>query len=375
MTKLIIAGFLLLQIGKQVLGELINSNATVECFDNSTHPPKLLHTTFANIPDYVTDLEVIHSKVAALGCLRKAVTDLKADKNLLAFNETNCTATSIMPLLKDNYLVLCVDTTQQESDSVRPTWLIQLNSNGKTVARVNIAAEGNGYYIPKGFAVDKKGNVYFGLIEEFPPSKRPSKLTGSIFVVKNPYQATISSKSISVLVKNVDFGGGLAFTDNDQTLLLTSSFGDIFKYNLKDYKVTRTAPTLFANVTQYYPIPPIIIAAPWHELIVLQNSILVTMADKLFELSRNGKTLLRTISIRSSESTEIQPPIVSIFVEKSGRMNIAFAPFAVEVESTFVVTIEKSYSSRARQDIVCMLTVPEQPTIVIERAVHGNEVA
>ncbi|KAJ3230136.1 hypothetical protein HDU81_004751 [Chytriomyces hyalinus] len=379
MTKIILAGFLLLQICKQVLGggpANSGSRVTVDCFDNSTHSAKPIRSTLYKVGDFVSDFEVIKSKIGALGSERETVMDLKANKTLLAFNETGCFATSIVPFLKDNYLVLCAEGNS----------LLQLDSKGKTLARVNITANGEGVDIPKGFAADKKGNVYFGTIDERRPSEHPLNRTGVIYIVRKPYDnanVIISSKSISVVVKNVDYAGGIALTDNDQTLLITSASSDVYKFTLKDYKVTRAKPSLFANVTRFYPsLQEEGFETSWHDIAISKNNVLVAVADKVLVLSQNGKTLLRTISIvaanpKSDINSALQTPITSIFADNnSGSIKIAFLFFGAD--ASFVLSIEQSafgYSSRPGQDIVCKATLPEQPTAATDPAEHVTDVA
>ncbi|KAJ3230135.1 hypothetical protein HDU81_004750 [Chytriomyces hyalinus] len=362
MTKFLLAGFLLLQIVKHVLGGgPVNSNATVHCFDNSTKSARPVRSKVVNIADFIADLEVIKTKIGALGTFHHSVTDLKGNI-LLTLNGSECYTKSIVPFLKDNYLVLCGQTAQGNV-------VLQLDSKGKPLARVNSTSKGEVFGQLAGFAEDKNGNVYFGTLDQSSPFDENVNRTGTIYVVKKPYQTTnfhISSKSISVLARNVDYGGSLVFTDNDQTLLLTSSSGNILKFNLKDYKVTRTTPTLFANMTQLYAntghkeVGPR--ASP--DIAAAKDSILVSESDIVFVLSQNGKTLLRTISIDSTDAnTNLPPQIGSVIADKKGSVNIAF--FSPENDSSFVLIIEQSafgYSSRARQDIVCKVSAPAPPT-------------
>ncbi|KAJ3408871.1 hypothetical protein HDU80_004150 [Chytriomyces hyalinus] len=377
MTKLLLAAFLLLHTCTCVLGQgVVKSDVKAECFDNSTTPVKPIHSSkLRTIADLITDLEVVNAKVGALGPFSLVVTDFNRNSTLLALNETGCLATSIIPFMKDNFLVLCLSETGAK--------VLQLDAKGKTLARVNATANGEAFSSPKGVAVDKKGNVYFGTIDDLSPKEFENK-TGAIFVVKKPSKTVITSKSISVVAKNVDYRGGLAFTDNDQTLLFTTSSANIFKYSVKDCKVTRAKPTLFANVTQLYPT--VEDNALWHDLVITKDSILVSVANKVLALSRNGKTLLKTILIESTDNTEenakektLEPPqplhlISSIFSDKEGTVIIAFFPLFLRVEGTlsYVLTIEYSnlsYASRARQDIICKVSRPtivvSPPTIVV----------
>ncbi|KAJ3262810.1 hypothetical protein HDU77_011748 [Chytriomyces hyalinus] len=369
MTNLLLAAFLLLHTCTSVLGQgVVKSDATVECFDNSTIPAKPIHSKLRTIADIVTDLKVVNAKVGALGPFSLVVTDFNRNSTLLALNETGCLATSIIPFMKDNFLVLCLGETGGN--------VLQLDAKGKTLARVNATDKGEGFSSPKGFAVDKKGNVYFGTIDDLSPKHFVNK-TGAIFVVKKPSKTVITSKSISLLAKNIDYRGGLAFTDNDQTLLFTTSSANIFKYSVKDCKVTRAKPILFANVAQLYPTGEDY--APWHDIVITKDSILVSVANKVLALSRNGKTLLKTISIESTDTEEdnarvkrsVESPeplhlISSIFSDKEGTVIIAFFPLFLTVEGklSYVLTIEYSnlsYASRARQDIICEVS---RPTIV-----------
>ncbi|KAJ3245236.1 hypothetical protein HDU78_009716 [Chytriomyces hyalinus] len=389
MTKLLLAAFLLLHTCTCVLGQgVVKSNVTVECFDNSTIPAKPIHSKLRTIADLVTDLKVVNAKVGALGPFSLVVTDFNRNSTLLALNETGCLATSIIPFMKDNFLVLCLSETGAN--------VLQLDAKGKTLARVNATDKGEAFSSPKGFAVDKKGNVYFGTIDNLSPEEFTK--TGAIFVVKKPSKTVITSKSISVLAKNIDYRGGLAFTDNDQTLLFTSSSANIFKYRVKDCKVTRAKPTLFANVTQFYPTTQTgEDYALWHDIVITKDSILVSVANKVLALSRNGKTLLKTISIESTDTEEeednaqeeksVESPeplhlISSIFSDKEGTVIIAFFPLLLTAGAklSYVLTIEYSnlsYASRARQDIICKVSRPtivaspttsvvSRPTIVID---------
>ncbi|KAI8834410.1 hypothetical protein BJ741DRAFT_609898, partial [Chytriomyces cf. hyalinus JEL632] len=373
MTKLLFAGLLLLRMCTQVLGQgVLGSDVTVDCVDNSTGTPKPIRSKLRTIADFTIDLEVVNSKIGTLHPFRQAVTDFNKNSTLLGFNETGCLATSIIPFMKDNFLVLCASPPSENS-------VLQLDAKGKTLARVNVTAKGQGFSFPKGFAVDKKGNVYFGTIDDRSPGEFVNR-TGAIFVIKKPSKKVITSKSISVVAKNVDYGGGLAFTDYDQTLLVTSSSANILKYSIKDCKVKSAKPTLFANVTQYYPIPNGLEVVPWHDIVITKDCILVSFAGRVLALSRNGKSLLKTISIESTTDTEedaeskSSPPpqvISSIFADKIGTVIIAFFSAETEIESSSsVLTIEYSnlsYASRARQDIVCKVTPPEEekPIVVV----------
>ncbi|KAJ3242524.1 hypothetical protein HDU78_001336 [Chytriomyces hyalinus] len=219
MTKLVLACCLLLLLCQQALGQTV-----VECFDNSTSPATPLATKIDYVPGYVSDLEVIKQKNYALKTTGDLV-DVTGNNALFKLDDPFCYPSAIVPFLKDNFIVLCSYA------------VIQINSKGSTLARVSGAATGELFIDPEGVAVDKKGNIYFGVPVRQTSPVDITEIPAAIFVLKAPLKPStfrISPKTFSVVVKGLDYGRGLALTDNDQTLLVTSRTSKILKYTIKN---------------------------------------------------------------------------------------------------------------------------------------------
>ncbi|KAJ3391838.1 hypothetical protein HDU80_010972 [Chytriomyces hyalinus] len=320
MTKLVLACCLLLLLCQQALGQTV-----VECFDNSTSPATPLATKIDYVPGYVSDLEVIKQKNYALKANGDLV-DVTGNNALFKLDDPYCYPSAIVPFLKDNFIVLC-------SNGV-----IQINSAGSTLARVSSAATGELFIapegVPEGVAVDKK----------------------AIFVLKTPLKPStfrISPKTFSVVVKGLDYGRGLALTDNDQALLVTSRTSKIFKYTIKNCKVTRKAPTLFADLTALSTDGVFSQNDTFNriDIAIGKNSIIVTRVGRILVLSQNGQKVIRTISFATQDGY-----VTSLAAFKNGALNVVFMSFLSDVVSSVLQFGASDFSdAHVPQDIICKL--------------------
>ncbi|KAJ3224860.1 hypothetical protein HDU81_008278 [Chytriomyces hyalinus] len=179
---------------------------------------------------------------------------------------------------------------------------------------------------------------------------------GAIFVVKKPTskpaEFRISPNTITVVVKKVNYGGGLTLTDNDQTLLVVTQPSKTIKYTIKNCKVTLKAPTMFANLTKFSSETSFaenVLFANASIVIGKNGVVILSRGPQILVLSWDGKKLLRTISSRPFGA------VTSLVAFKDGSLNVVFVNFFTE--ESFVLEFDHSGFSdgRVMQDISCKL--------------------
>ncbi|KAI8832641.1 hypothetical protein BJ741DRAFT_614240 [Chytriomyces cf. hyalinus JEL632] len=187
----------------------------------------------------------------------------------------------------------------------------------------------------------------------------PVDIPAAIFVVKapsNPSKFLISPSSFSVAVKNLDYGGGLALTDNDQTLLVTSKTPKVLKYTIKNCKVMLKAPTLFANLTALSTDFVFSESASYNAISIAVglNSIIVSRVGSILVLSQNGQTVIRTISFATQYGY-----VTSLAASKNGALNVVFITGLSDLVSCVLEFSDSDFSNaHVPQDIICKLKEP-----------------